>query len=186
MTESMVIIVSGGIGSGKTTSLIEARRWALESNLGTAGVISPRNFDRNRLIGYDALDCSTGDVFPLARLREFSAGEDWMEFDGLGYLFSAVGFRRANEILFDVKQTESRVIMVDEIGRLELDGGGLMPGLEAVLTSESTWRGAILISCRLQALELTRSMARRLQEDIVLWSPDSGDELSRILSSHLI
>jgi nucleoside-triphosphatase THEP1 len=186
MTEPMIIIVSGGIGSGKTTSLIEARRWALESNLGTAGVISPRNFDGDRLIGYDALDCSTGDVFPLARKREYSGSGDWMEFNGLGYLFSAEGFRRANEVLFDAKQTGSPVIMVDEIGRLELDGGGLMPGLEAVLASEARWRGTLLISCRLQALEVTMSMARRLKEDVVVWSPGSGDELSRILSSHLI
>jgi nucleoside-triphosphatase THEP1 len=182
----MVIIVSGGIGSGKTTSLIEARRRALALNLGTAGVISPRRFDGNRLIGYDALDCSTGDVFPLARIRELSPDGNWLELSGLGYLFSADGLKRANDLLRDARRTGSHVIMVDEIGRLELDGGGLMPGLEKVLTPERGWRGVILVSCRLQALELTKKMAGSFHEDVLVWSPGSGDELSKVLSSHLI
>jgi len=110
----------------------------------------------------------------------------WMKFNGLGYLFSAEGFRRANEILFNARQTGSSVVIVDEIGRLELDGGGLMPGLEAILESGGMRRGALLISCRLQALEVTKMMVRRSYEEVAIWFPDSGDELTKILSSHLI
>jgi hypothetical protein len=128
------------------------------------------------------MDCATGESFPLARTREMAEGGDWEEFSGLGYLFSPAGLDRANGLLRDAAKTDSYILMVDEIGRLEMRGGGLRPGLEAVLASTRTGRGWLLVSCRLQSLSMVKRMAEDLGLGVRAWTPDEGGDLVRILS----
>ena len=184
MTDSRVILITGGIGSGKTSSLMGVRRWAEESSLGTAGIISPRIFRGDQLIGYDALNCSTGESFPIARIPEVAEGDDWIGFQGLGYLFSTAGFDRANAHLEEAagRMRETSIVMVDEIGRLEMRGGGLRPGLEAVLDSVRGGRGHLLVSCRLQSLAMVREMVLELGLEFRAWTPDEGRDLCEMLS----
>jgi nucleoside-triphosphatase THEP1 len=171
-----VILVSGGIGSGKTTSLLSARRWANDRSIRTAGIISPRVFEGDLLVGYDALDCATGESFPLAR-RSVNAGSDWVSYPDLGYLFSTEGLSRANRMLVDVAEGGSEVTILDEIGKLELGGGGLKPGLDAILSSAVDGHGIMLISCRLQALGMVNSIAEELGLKTTAWSPEDETDL---------
>jgi nucleoside-triphosphatase THEP1 len=174
---SRVILVTGGIGTGKTTSLLAVRRWANNQSIGIAGIISPRIFEGEILVGYDALDCATGECFPLAR-KSGTADEDWIAYPGLGYLFSTEGLSRANRLLIDVADDKESVITIlDEVGKLELGGCGLKPGLDAVLSSAVDRHGILLLSCRLQALDMVGNIAKELDLEAAVWSSEDGIDL---------
>lgn len=114
-----IMILTGPIRSGKTTRLAEweSDRW----NVG--GLLSPDG-PRGRFF----LDLTTGDT-------------QAMEHPGVGeeaiivgrFQFRAAAFEWANARLSIAAGCGWAVIAIDEIGPLELRGGGLRPGLEAAL-----------------------------------------------------
>ncbi len=64
---SRVIIVYGPIGSGKTTTCLELAERA-RSDVAVAGIITKRVFVGEDVMGYDCVNLSTGEAFPLVRL----------------------------------------------------------------------------------------------------------------------
>jgi nucleoside-triphosphatase THEP1 len=146
-----LVIVTGGKGSGKTTACAALLQRCRERGVAVGGVLSPRRFECGRHIGYDCLDCSTAELFPLARVRNLACGGDWLAFGRLRYLFSRVGLDRANRILVSASATPRLgVAFIDEVGRLEMRGKGLNDGLMA-LVDQSGPNTVVVASCRLGA-----------------------------------
>jgi nucleoside-triphosphatase THEP1 len=130
MTDQRVTIVTGPIDSGKTS-------WCRAQAAGMpdcAGVLLLKVFAEGRRIGYDALGLPASETVPFARL----AGEQpsgWRSEQQVGpFSISAAGLRAANAWLFQAA-SRPREILVDEAGPLEIAGGGMAPGLRAVLGS---------------------------------------------------
>jgi len=130
MSERQVIIVTGSVDSGKTS-------WCREvaaANPECGGVLLLKVYMENERIGYDALRLPVGDRMPFAR----TGGQEpsgWIAAQRVGpFSISSAGLKSANAWLTEAAR-QSRDIIIDEVGPLELDGGGLSPGLRAVLTS---------------------------------------------------
>jgi nucleoside-triphosphatase THEP1 len=164
-----LVVVSGGKGSGKTTACSALRARCREMGVSVGGVLSPRRFDGERHVGYDCLDCSTGELFPLARVRDIVSGGSWVSMGGLRYVFSRDGLERANGILVSASGAlKGGVAFVDEVGRLEMRGHGLHDGLMALLVRRAP--GVLVASCRLGAdrwledFAKARSLGVRRQE----------------------
>ncbi len=131
---SRVIIVYGPIGSGKTTTCLELTERA-RSEVAVAGIITKRVFRGEDVVGYNCVDVSSGEAFPLVRLAGELDDPDWLPLYLEKFVFSTSGFQRANEVLRTSVASfeQARLIFVDEFGRLEARGEGLLRGVEGVL-----------------------------------------------------
>lgn len=120
----VIVLIIGAVGEGKTSTCLELAERCRRRGLKVYGLASPRVFLEGRLIGYDGLDLSSREEFPLARLKEMVEGPDWFHFGGLRYAFSTTGFERANSILLSSSEALDRtpIIFLDEFGRLEASG----------------------------------------------------------------
>lgn len=117
-----VFYVTGPLKSGKTTRLAA---WC-ENRKDVAGLLSPvltgKRWFRN---------LKNGDLKPM----EAENGETQVQQIGK-YLFSSETFAWANETLMQATHLPGiSYLVIDEIGPLELQGNGLAPALEKILSS---------------------------------------------------
>ena len=174
---SRVIIVYGPIGSGKTTTCLELAEMA-RSKVTVAGIITKRFFRGEEVVGYDCIDLSTGEAFPLVRLAGELDDPDWLPLYLEKFVFSTSGFQRANEVLTASVASfgQPRLIFVDEFGRLEARRGGLLRGVEGVL---SALRGSdvAVATCRTNLLSTVEDMAKRAGHEVHACQPGDPNEL---------
>ena len=148
----MRLLVVGEPGSGKTSwcrEYIDRRR---KSGSTVGGILCPAIEKQGQRVGSNALNLLTGQEVPFARLsryRSFKQGEKVGDYtisrDGI--LFACNAIERAVESRCDL-------VVIDEVGPLELQGKGLMPAVELALASAIN----VLIVVR-------RSLREALQKD---------------------
>lgn len=129
----MNLIVVGKPGSGKTSWCREYINWLGRHGFSVGGIISPETYKHGRRAGFDAIDLLTGKETSFARLssnRSFKGGESVGDYtisrDGI--LFACAAIERAVDSKCDL-------VVIDEVGILELRGKGLMPTVELALAS---------------------------------------------------
>jgi nucleoside-triphosphatase THEP1 len=116
-----IILFSGPIRSGKTSRL---RNWLIHQEK-VVGLISPDKEDYRIFI-----DLRTGHE----KKMQAEANESFFEIGR--FRFSTACFIWANRVLIDaVKDDEAKVLVIDEIGPLELQQSGLYEGLRTALKS---------------------------------------------------
>ena len=174
---SRVIIVYGPIGSGKTTTCLELAGRA-HSEVTVAGVITKRVFAGEDVVGYDCIDVSSGEAFPLVRLAGELDDPGWLPLYLEKFVFSTSGFTRANEALTASVASfgRPRLIFVDEFGRLEERGEGLIRGVEVVIGG---LRGSdvAVVTCRTNLLSHVEEMAILAGHEVHTCQPGDSDEL---------
>ena len=114
-----VFIVSGTIGQGKTTWLTSLADNLKAKDIPVGGILSPRVMENGTTLGYDIMSISTGNR--EAFLRKYNN----RECDRIGnYCILPGGLKAGMAALNDSKQIACQFIIIDEVGRLELDNGG--------------------------------------------------------------
>jgi nucleoside-triphosphatase THEP1 len=118
-------ILTGERGVGKTTLCLEFARGRPEF----AGIVSPAIFDPSgQKVGFSALCLQTGERWDLGRSDITLDGPVYGK-----YSFSAAGIARAIQCLQTALELPDRIIVLDEIGPLEMQRGeGLAPILPAL------------------------------------------------------
>jgi nucleoside-triphosphatase len=135
-----VFILTGKTGSGKTTlllKLVEVLRQHHISVAGFAAVAVPGDAPSD---AYHIHDLESGHSLPLAS-RKFSDG--W-ERTG-NFYFDPEGIRMGKKILEDEAVRDKDLVIMDEIGPFELEGGIWAAPLTRLLTVHS---GAVLLVVR--------------------------------------
>ena len=129
----MRLLVVGEPGSGKTSWCRRYIDWRRKSGSSVGGILSPAIEKQGQRVGSNALDLLTGQEIPFARLscyRCFQGGEMVGDYtisrDGI--LFACGAIKRAVE-------SRCGLVVIDEVGPLELRGNGLMPAVELALAS---------------------------------------------------
>jgi molybdopterin-guanine dinucleotide biosynthesis protein A len=127
------LLVTGERGSGKTTWCREYIDRGRESGLSVGGILCPGLEQQGQRVGSNAVDLLTDQDVPFARLsRNESSGEGEEVGDYTisrdGILFARAAIKRAIENRCDL-------VVIDEVGPLELSGKGLMPAVEFALAS---------------------------------------------------
>ena len=129
----MRLLVVGEPGSGKTSWCMEYIDRRREAGSCVGGILCPVIERQRQRIGSNALDLLTGEEIPFARLsryRCFQGGEVVGDYtiSRAGILFARAAIKRAVESRCDL-------VVIDEVGPLELRGNGLMPAVELALAS---------------------------------------------------
>ncbi len=122
----MIVILTGPVGSGKTSFLRRLLSYLGSEDIAVAGFIGQRVFVEDDLIGYDLIDAATLHRHTFLRKGEGPADEM------IGpYRIDPAGKEAAAAILRD--SPASALLVVDELGPLELAGGGHWPALKPLL-----------------------------------------------------
>lgn len=156
------LIISGAPGTGKTTSACALTK-ALSQMFLVAGVVSPQIRNDGETVGYLVRDLRTGKELLLATLSSFGpAGKSQDE----GFLFRRFFFFRkalefANAALKEAVK-EADVIVVDEVGPLELSGDGFYLGLQACLGSPAF----LVLTVRLQLVGEVQSRLGLVESEV--------------------
>jgi general stress protein 26/nucleoside-triphosphatase THEP1 len=121
------ILLVGGIGQGKTSTGLRLLSLLRQSGLQVGGFLAPRVMEGEETVGYSLIALATNATHPFASLEpsDISVGRFFISEKGL-----AVADRAVTASL-----EEASVVFIDEIGRLELGGGGHAPALRRLLAS---------------------------------------------------
>ena len=173
-----LVIITGQIDCGKTT-------WCRERLLvregSWDGILCLKVLAAGRRVGYDALRFCGGESLPLLRCAGCEP-PGWEAGERVGIFSASVrGLRTANRWLREAARGPAAGLLIDELGPLELAGGGLAQGVRFALGRTSPSRTIYLVvrgSCLelinvafgLRGAELWRIEAGR----IIPEAPDTG------------
>lgn len=171
MSRPRAILLVGPVFSGKSRFIED-----LSSSLGAAGFAVAGFFQRGafradgRKIGYDLVGLSSGSCRPLARRSE--AGDRW--------LFDDAAFESARG---EVRE-DADLVVIDEIGPLELAGKGHAKAVDRALSVSPT---VLIVVREALADEAVKWLSARADVIRVCFEPGRGDEITaeirEILSS---
>ena len=121
------ILLVGGIGSGKTATGLRLLHLLRRSEVRVGGFLAPRKLEGDETIGYSLIDIASNTTHPFAGLEpsDVPVGRFFISGKSLAMADRAV----------TTALGEAQVMCIDEVGRLELDGGGHAPAVRRVLAS---------------------------------------------------
>jgi len=164
-----VLVLTGPVHSGKTSFLVGAAAiWHL-AGLNVGGFLNKSLLDRGKIMGYDLFDLRGGESVPFLRA---GGRPDWQRVGRFSLLPG--GLERAESIL--VRDLGADILVVDEVGPLELAGLGIWPSLSAALTAGAR----CLCVVRTTILEEFRAKVGRRRIDVFRHGdPDVLESLTR-------
>ncbi len=114
---SKTIIITGEIGAGKTTFLQNLVQELKEEGISVKGIFSKRLMENGATTGYEIVNIASNKSYPFLGVEK----KDFANKIGK-YFIDSKGLKQAKKTLRDIDLSE--VIIVDEIGKLELRGDG--------------------------------------------------------------
>jgi len=130
--QSRVIIITGNIQEGKTTYLIEMLALLEKKNIKVDGFIAKGIHDENGRIGYDLEHILDGESCVYIR-NKFSKG--WVRYGK--YYFNPKGEEFGKRILESIYSAGIDLLVIDEIGPVELKGRGWAEQVERLVNTSS-------------------------------------------------
>lgn len=171
-----VFIITGAIGEGKTTQVQKVIEELKSKNIKVGGIVSPRIMDKDITTGYDVLVIENNNREPFLRRNSES------ESDKIGnFSISEKGLQMGVNALSLSNRDHSEVIVIDEIGRLELENRGWSSNLTELLNNSKV----LLITIRdnfvdqvIQKWDLKNYSVHRVTKDLNL-------EISKLITNHI-
>jgi nucleoside-triphosphatase THEP1 len=166
----MVLLLTGPVHAGKTSLLLDLVGELKREGIRLDGYLSPAEFKNGEPVGYDLFDLKKEEQLPFIR-REGRPG--W---ERVGrYFFVPGGLRKAKRKI--LLRREDNFLIVDEVGPLEIQGGGIWPALQPVLSGRSA--GCLLV-VRRGVLEEFRGILGRLPLKVFdIVDPDAPGALKK-------
>lgn len=127
----MIYIMTGPVHSGKTSFLYHQTHIWKKDNLNVDGFLSIAKWEGHKRYGYDLYDLKNERMLPYIRKRGESG---WPQIGP--YYFIPSSLKEAQNIILRGKQ--SFLLVIDELGPLELKGKGLWLSLEKILFQKNT------------------------------------------------
>ena len=129
----MNLLVVGKPGSGKTSWCRYYTDWLHGRGLSVGGILCPEVREHGERAGYNAVDLGTGEEVPFARCSGVVA---WPKGEVIGrYTISRDGILFARRAIEQAVEKQCDLVVIDEVGPVELRGGGLMPAVELALAT---------------------------------------------------
>jgi len=145
------IIIYAHIRGGKTEACKKIAERYRKAGIPIGGIISPCKLEGDKIVGYDCIDLSSGDRFPIVKLG--TPDYNWYHYGSLKYVFSESGFSKANDILNHCSKIYENIIF-DEFGRIEKNKKGLYQGFYSI--AQNLKNGFYLITCREDLVDIVK------------------------------
>ena len=127
-SEPQVLIITGGRDDGKTRNLISIIDELKSRDVSVAGIYSPKVIENNIIIGYDIMDILYNERIPFLRKNEA------LDFEKIGsYSIIPEGLERGRQALEQALEADVNLIIIDEVGRLEMRDKGWGPAINDIL-----------------------------------------------------
>ena len=123
------VLLVGGIGSGKTATGLRLLSLLRSYGIQVGGILAPRILEDEETVGYSIIDLSTNATHPFASQTpsDIPIGK---------FYISQAALDLAERTVLNALN-ERPVVFIDEIGRLELNGGGHASAVRHLLQSNS-------------------------------------------------
>jgi nucleoside-triphosphatase THEP1 len=128
--ETHTFIIAGAPGEEKTTTAGKVAGILKEHGISVAGILSERIIENDITTGYDVINISNGERTPFLRID----GADNNERIGR-FVICREGLNKGRKALDSATASDNTIIIVDEVGRLELEGGGWAGNFSAILNT---------------------------------------------------
>jgi len=128
--EQRVFLITGDIQGGKTSYLAELVEVLRKRNLIVEGFRAPGSFESGERSGFKLKNITSGVELAMASTKETA---DWIKFRR--FWFNPDTFIQGQEWIRASLQTEPDVIVIDEVGPMELEGLGWCETLELLKNS---------------------------------------------------
>jgi nucleoside-triphosphatase THEP1 len=157
------VVVTGSTGSGKTPLVGGAAEQLRARGFRVAGFIQPAIVEDGAKIGFGIRDLTTGETADLARRVDEGSGRF-----GTSFTFSDGGFELGDRALSRIEQ--GSFLVIDELGPVELRGGGHWPAVDRAVQSASV-AGLVVVVRRalvpalVEALDATDVVIVDLDDD---------------------
>ncbi|QIZ78678.1 ATP-binding cassette domain-containing protein [Ferrimonas lipolytica] len=125
-----VLILTGESGSGKTTALEQLVNQNSDQQLPLNGIICPGEMRDGKRFSSDIINVASGE-----RCRFGQRQSDFDPITGTRFQFSQRGIKLGQDALTPATTQHNGIWLVDEIGPMEFNGGGLAKSLAALLTN---------------------------------------------------
>lgn len=148
----MIFIITGGIGSGKTERLLKAFKGLPEGS--ADGFASIREHVGRAVSGYKLKHLAGGGEVPLAVEDRFFKRQFHSPFRYDKYLFNPGAFAFGERIIREsIFEDPIRSLFIDEVGPIELGGGGFCSLLLEIIASGEAGRRDLYICVRTGCVE---------------------------------
>lgn len=170
-----LILWTGPKHSGKTAAAGELVERLRARGFSVAGLLAPSVYQGGQLVGFDALDLSTGQEARLLRRAERADAAEVGSF-----VFDQAGRGLARAALSCEAARRADLVVVDEFGPLELGGGGWRGPVDALIAEAA---GVILLVVRAELVDEVRHAYGGVDCAVVAAAgPRAAEEVLSILS----
>jgi nucleoside-triphosphatase THEP1 len=145
-----ITIITGPRDSGKTRCAAALEEMLRAAGTPVGGVIAEADIHAGRKVGYAFRDVMTGGRMPYAALAVSAGGSAPVPGSGRGYTFLDAGLAFGRAAISRAVAARVAVLIVDEIGPLEMKGRGLW---DAVRESAARFPGAMVLTTRPSLVE---------------------------------
>ncbi len=125
-----VFIITGEVGGGKTTCIKNIIENLQQENISVSGIYSSRIVENDITTGYDVINISTNKSTKFLR----KTGDSTQQKIGKFYIFNE-GLDAGNDTL---KNSDSQIVVIDEIGKLELTENGWFDSVELIIKKQDS------------------------------------------------
>ncbi len=170
-----VFIITGGHGSGKSEFVSELAEGLRRAGKKPGGILAPGLWADGQRAGFDLVDLCSGARVPLCRRGAAGDGVRAGEFG-----FYDAGIASGKAALSPEALAAADAVFIDEVGFLELEGGGWAPALDRLAKD-----GNVPLVLVVRDYLLNKVRARWALDRAVIWkagetSPETaGEELTR-------
>jgi nucleoside-triphosphatase THEP1 len=128
-----IVIITGEIHQGKSSFAKVITDWILEQKIRVGGFLSPGINENGKRTGFNLLDLESSEQTELCSDKK---DDNRIRFGQ--YYFNGETISRGLEILSLNNVSDKQLIVIDEIGPLELNGGGWNDAIEKLTGSSTT------------------------------------------------
>ncbi|MFO7827268.1 MAG: nucleoside-triphosphatase [Bacteroidales bacterium] len=123
-----VFILTGSIGQGKTTFIQKIVENFQSKGIVVGGIYSPRVMQGETTIGYDIIDINTNEREVFLRQNTAEKNKQIGRFN-----INLQGLQKGVKAIKNSSNTNTRIVVIDEVGRLELENNGWAKNIEELI-----------------------------------------------------
>ena len=123
-----VFILTGSIGQGKTTFIQNIVKNFQSKGITVGGIYSPRVMQDKTTIGYDIIDINTNEREVFLRQSSLDNRIKIGRFN-----IHLQGLQKGIKTLKSSIDTNTQIVIIDEVGKLELDNNGWASGIDELI-----------------------------------------------------